>query len=71
MTNLQTKQSVKNKSLTPKQAYDRLLPLVGEAYADLLPTMIWLNNRINGIKSIQNSPTRQEKKEAFRKKFKK
>lgn len=71
MTNLQTKQSVKSKKITAKEAYDRLLPLVGEAYSKSLPTMIWLNNLINGRKITEDKASRQERKQAFRKKFKK
>jgi len=71
MTNLQTKQSVKSKKISAKEAYDRLYPLVGEAYAKSLPTMIWLNNLINGRTISEDKVSRQERKEAFRKKFKK
>lgn len=71
MTTLQTKQSVKSKKLTPKEAYDKLLPLVGETYAKSLPTMRWLNNIINGKVIREDKISRQERKEAFRKKFKK
>jgi len=71
MTTLQTKQSVKSKKITAKEAYDRLLPLVGQAYAKSLPTMRWLNNIINGKVIIEDKQTRQERKEVFRKKFKK
>lgn len=71
MTNLQTKQSVKSKKISAKEAYDRLLPLVGERYAKSLPTMRWLNNLINGRIITEDKVSRQERKEAFRKKFKK
>lgn len=71
MTNLQTKQSVKSKKISAKEAYDRLLPLVGESYAKSLPTMIWLNNLINGRKIVEDKVSRQDRKEAFKKKFKK
>jgi hypothetical protein len=71
MTTLQTKQSVKSKKITAKEAYDRLLPLVGQAYAKSLPTMRWLNNIINGKVIIEDKQTRQERNEVFRKKFKK
>jgi len=71
MTNLQTKQSVKSKKITAKEAYDRLLPLVGESYAKSLPTMIWLDNLINGRKIVEDKVSRQDRKEAFKKKFKK
>jgi len=71
MTTLRTKQSVKLKKITPKEAYDRLLPLVGESYAKSLPTMRWLNNLINGKIIKEDKISRQERKEAFRKKFKK
>jgi len=70
MTTLQTKQSVKSKKITPKEAYDRLLPLVGETYAKSLPTMIWLNNLINGKIMKEDKTSRQERKEAFKKKLK-
>lgn len=68
MTNLQTKQSVKNKKITPQQAYDKLFPLVGETYSKSLPTMIWLNNLIHGRAIKEDKQSRQERKEAFRKK---
>lgn len=71
MTNLQTKQSVKSKKITAKQAYERLFPLVGETYAKSLPTMRWLNNLINGKTITEDKISRQERKEALRKKFKK
>ena len=71
MTNLQTKQSVKSNKITAKEAYDRLFPLVGEAYAKSLPTMRWLNNLINGKVIREDKASRQDRKEAFRKKFKK
>jgi len=71
MTNLQTKQSVKSKKISAKEAYDRLLPLVGETYSKSLPTMIWLNNLINGKVITDNKQSRQEKKQAFKNKFKK
>ena len=71
MTTLQTKQSVKSKKILAKEAYDRLLPLVGEAYAKSLPTMRWLNNLINGKIIREDKASRQDRKEAFRKKFKK
>lgn len=71
MTNLQTKQSVKSKKISAKEAYDRLFPLVGERYAKSLPTMRWLNNLINGRIITEDKVSRQERKEAFRKKFKK
>jgi len=71
MTNLQTKQSVKSNKITAKEAYDRLFPLVGEAYAKSLPTMIWLNNLINGKVIREDKTSRQDRKQAFRKKFKK
>jgi hypothetical protein len=71
MTNLQTKQSVKLNKITAKEAYDRLLPLVGETYAKSLPTMRWLNNIINGKVIREDKVSRQDRKEAFRKKLKK
>lgn len=71
MTNLQTKQSVKSKKISAKDAYDKLLPLVGERYAKSLPTMRWLSNLIHGKCVIEDRKSRQERKEAFRKKFKK
>ena len=71
MTNLQTKQSVKSNKITAKEAYDRLFPLVGEAYAKSLPTMRWLNNLINGKVIREDKTSRQDRKQAFRKKFKK
>lgn len=71
MTNLQTKQSVKSKKITAKQAYERLFPLVGETYAESLPTMRWLNNLVKGRTLTEDKISRQERKEAFRKKFKK
>ncbi len=71
MTTLQTKQSVKSKKITAKEAYDRLFPLIGETYEKTLPTMRWLNNLINGRTIKEDKVSRQEKKEVFRKKFKK
>lgn len=71
MTTLQTKQSVKSKKISAKEAYDRLLPLVGEAYAKSLPTIRWLNNLINGKVIREDKTSRQDRKEAFRKNFKK
>ena len=71
MTNLKTKESIKSKKITPQQAYDRLLPLVGEKYAKSLPTMRWLNNLIHGKILTEDRKSRQDRKEAFRKKFKK
>lgn len=71
MTNLQTKQSVKSKKITAKQAYETLFPLVGETYAKSLPTMRWLSNLINGRTLTEDKASRQERKEAFRKKYKK
>ena len=71
MTNLQTKQSVKSKKIPAKEAYDRLYPLVGDRYANDLPTMIWLNNLINGKIVREDKISRQERKQAFNKKFKK
>ena len=71
MTNLQTKQSVKSKKISAKEAYDRLYPLVGERYAKYLPTMRWLNNLINGKTITEDRVSRQERKQAFRKKFQK
>ena len=71
MTTLQTKQSVKSKKISAKEAYDRLLPLIGEAYAKSLPTIRWLNNLINGKVIREDKTSRQDRKEAFRKNFKK
>lgn len=70
MTTLQTKQCVKSKKISAKEAYNKLLPLVGERYAKSLPTMRWLNNLINGKVITEDKVSRQERKEAFRKKFK-
>lgn len=67
---MKTKESVRNGKVSPQEAYNKLLPLVGEQFADELPTLIWLKNLING-KKIQQKITRQEKKESFRKKFNK
>lgn len=62
MTNLKTKELVKLKKISPKEAYDRLLPLVGNVYSTCLPTMIWLNNIINN-KNTNTKITKQEKKQ--------
>jgi len=70
MTTLQTKQSVKQKKITAKEAYDRLFPLVGETYAKSLPTMRWLNNIVNGKTISEDKQSRKDRKEAFRKKLK-
>jgi hypothetical protein len=66
---MKTKESVRSGKITAHEAYDKLLPLVGEQFADELPTLIWLKNLINGRK-IQPKVTRQEKKQIFKKKFK-
>lgn len=71
MTTLQTKESVKSKKISAKEAYDRLYPLVGEQYARYLPTIRWLNNLMGGRVITEDKQSRQERKEAFRKKFKK
>ena len=66
---MNTKQNVKSGKISAQEAYDKLLPLVGEQFADELPTLVWLKNLINGSK-IQPKVTRQEKKQKFRNKFK-
>jgi len=66
---MKTKQNVKSGKISAQEAYDKLYPLVGEQFADELPTLVWLKNLINGRK-IQPKAIRQEKKENFRKKFK-
>ena len=65
---MKTKENVRSGKITAQEAYDKLLPLVGEQFADELPTLVWLKNLINGRK-IQPKVTRQEKKEKFKKKF--
>ena len=65
---MKTKENVKSGKITAQEAYNKLLPLVGEQFADELPTLVWLKNLIGGRK-IQPKVTRQEKKENFRKKF--
>ena len=65
---MKTKENVKSGKTTAQEAYEKLLPLVGEQFADELPTLVWLKNLIGGRK-IQPKVTRQEKKENFRKKF--
>ena len=65
---MKTKENVRSGKVTAQEAYDKLLPLVGEQFADELPTLVWLKNLIGGRK-IQPKVTRQEKKEKFRKKF--
>ena len=65
---MKTKESVRSGKITAQEAYDKLLPLVGEQFADELPTLVWLKNLISGRK-IQPKVTRQEKKEKFKKKF--
>jgi len=65
---MKTKESVRSGKISAQEAYNKLLPLVGEQFADELPTLIWLKNLISGRK-IQPKITRQEKKENFRKKF--
>jgi len=67
---MKTKESVRSGKISAQEAYNKLLPLIGEQFADKLPTLIWLKNLINGRK-IQPKITRQEKKENFRKKFQK
>jgi hypothetical protein len=65
---MKTKENVRSGKITAQEAYDKLLPLVGEQFADELPTLVWLKNLIGGRK-IQPKVTRQEKKEKFKKKF--
>jgi hypothetical protein len=65
---MKTKENVRSGKITAQEAYEKLLPLVGEQFADELPTLVWLRNLIGGRK-IQPKATRQEKKENFRKKF--
>jgi len=66
--NLKTKQNVKNKTLSPQQAYDKLYPLVGERYSKLVPTMKWLHNLINGRQIVEkNKITKQINKNLRRK----
>ena len=65
---MKTKENVRSGKITAQEAYDKLFPLVGEQFADELPTLVWLKNLINGRK-IQPKMTRQDKKEKFRKKF--
>lgn len=67
---MKTKESVRSGKISAQEAYNKLLPLIGEQFANELPTLIWLKNLINGRK-IQPKITRQEKKENFRKKFQK
>ena len=66
--NFQTKQNVKKGKITPKEAYDRLYPLVGEQYSHLLPTMKWLKRLAEGKKMVQKTTEKLEKKIEFRKK---
>ena len=67
---MKTKENVRNGTISAQEAYNKLYPLVGEQFADELPTLVWLKNIINGRK-IQPKASRQEKKENFRKKFNK
>lgn len=67
---MKTKENVRSGKITAQEAYNKLLPLVGEQFANVLPTLIWLKNLIDGRK-IQPKVSRQEKKEQFRKKFNK
>ena len=67
---MKTKENVRSGKITAQEAYEKLLPLVGEQFADELPTLVWLRNLIGGRK-IQSKITRQEKKENFRKNFQK
>ena len=67
---MNTKQNVKSGKISAQEAYNKLLPLVGEQFAKKLPTLVWLKNLINGRK-VQPKVSRQEKKENFRKKFNK
>jgi len=66
--NFQTKQNVKNKKVSAKDAYDRLYPLVGEEYSRILPTMRWLKNLVEGRKIVQQTNSAQNKKLDFKKK---
>jgi len=47
---MKTKENVKNKKISAQEAYDKLLSIIGEQFADQLPTLIWLKNLINGRK---------------------
>lgn len=63
---MKTKENVRNGKTTAQEAYNKLLPLVGEQFASKLPTLVWLKNLIDGRK-IQPKIIRQEKKQEFRK----
>lgn len=65
-----TKEKVKRGQVSAQEAYNNLYPLVGEKYARYLPTLKWLKNIIEG-RVVSNKPTRQDKKEEFRRKNKK
>lgn len=65
---MKTKENVRSGKITAQEAYNKLLTLVGEQFADVVPTLVWLKNLIDGRK-IQSKTTRQEKKENFKKKF--
>ncbi|NBP57586.1 hypothetical protein EBU71_13825 [bacterium] len=60
---MKTKENVRSGKITAQEAYDKLFLLVGEQFADELPTLVWLKNLIGGRK-IQ---PKQENKEAFKK----
>ena len=65
---LQTKQNVRKGKISPKEAYDKLYPLVGEQYIHILPTMRWLRNLVEGRKMVQKTTEKLEKKIEFKKK---
>lgn len=65
---MKTKENVRSGKITAQEAYNKLLPLVGEQFADELPTLVWLKNLIGGRK-VQPKVSRQEKKEKFKKKY--
>lgn len=68
---MKTKENVKFKKISPQEAYDKLRSIVGEEYSKKIHTLRWLKNLINGRKITEDKVSRQERKQAFRKNFKK
>ena len=64
----QTKENVKKGKISPKEAYDKLYPLIGEEYAHIIPTMKWLKNLVKGRKMVQEVSEKLDKKIDFKKK---
>jgi hypothetical protein len=64
----QTRQNVKKGKVSPKEAYDKLYPLIGKQFVHLVPTMRWLKGLVEGRKIVQKTNNKQDKKLDFNKK---